>query len=247
MKSISLLALLLFISASSLPSVGTEESMGRVDGIEINVAVQGPATQETPLQVACLFEYTEGDIYKSPPALPKELNGMVHLDEALNGLITEIRKTNKFRGELLETLLITPPPNTVKAKRLLLIGLGNRDSFKPEIMRMVGVVGMREALRMGVSSYAHASDLKDAGISSPTAEVAEFAIKGAIEAYRTQLFLKERNASENLTVNKMTLLAGPALESIVGSLKSLAVLAKMAVLCIMDRRSWLWTPKYMAG
>jgi hypothetical protein len=40
--------------------------------------VQGPSGQETPLQVACLFEYVEGDI-TTPPALPAALNGMLHL------------------------------------------------------------------------------------------------------------------------------------------------------------------------
>ena len=135
---------------------------------------------------------------------------MLHVDEALKGIITELRKTNKFEGKDLETLLITPPANTIPAKKLLMIGLGNRNEFKPEKMLMIGVTGMREALRLGVSSYAHASDLKDAGISSPTADVAGYVIQGAIEAFQTQKYLKEQNASNALTVNKVTLLTGPA-------------------------------------
>ena len=78
------------------------------------------------------------------------------------------------------------------------------------MMRMIGVTGMREALRLGVTSYSHASDLKDAGISSPTAEVAGYVIQGAIEAYRTQMYLKKQNASDALTVTKISLLTGPA-------------------------------------
>lgn len=190
--------------------INTKELLGNVDGIDIEAVVQSPSAQETPLQVVCLFEYTEGDIFTSPPALPKELNGMVHVDEALHGLITELRKTNKFEGKFLETLLIIPPENTIPAKKLLLIGLGNRNNFKAEIMRMVGITGMREALRLGVTSYAHASDLKDAGISSPTTEVASYVIRGAIEAYRTQMYLKQQNASNALSVKKISLLTGPA-------------------------------------
>jgi hypothetical protein len=72
--------------------------------------VQGPSTEITSLQVACVFEYTEGDIFNSPPALPAAANGMVHLDHDLNGIITELRKSGKFSGHALETLLITPPP-----------------------------------------------------------------------------------------------------------------------------------------
>lgn len=197
-------------TTKTLPAVGTKELLGKVDGVNIEAIVQSPSAQETPLQIVCLFEYTEGDIFNSPPALPKELNGMVHVDEALNGLITELRKTNKFEGQSLETLLIIPPAKTIPAKKLLLIGLGNRNDFKPEMMRMIGVTGMREALRLGVTSYSHASDLKDAGISSPTADVAGYIIQGAVEAYRTQEYLKKLNASDALTVTKVTLLAGPA-------------------------------------
>ena len=69
---------------------------------------------------------------------------------------------------------------------------------------------MREALRLGVTSYAHASDLKDAGIDSPTADVAGYVVAGAADAYRTQMFLKQRSASEPLTVTKLTLLSGPS-------------------------------------
>lgn len=197
-------------ATTTLPSLGEVAKLGSVGGVEIETAVQSPASQETPLQIVCLFEYTEGDIYNSPPALSKELNGLVHVDEALKGLITDLRKTNRFEGKRLETLLILPPSGSIAAKRLLLIGLGNRNDFKADIMRLVGVVGMREALRLGVESYSHASDLKDAGIDSPTGEVAGNVIKGALQAFQTQSYLKERQASDPLTVTKITLLAGPA-------------------------------------
>lgn len=230
--NLSMFMFLILISAANaaqkLPALGTREMIGKIDDLSIEALVQSPSGQETPLQVVCLFEYTEGDIYTSPPALPKELNGMVHVDEALHGLITELRKTNKFEGKELETLLLTPPPNTIPAKKLLIIGLGNRKDFKAEKMRMIGVTGMREALRLGVSSYSHASDLKDAGISSPTADVAGYVMQGAIEAYRTQKYLKEKNASETLSVNKVTLLTGPAFfeDSIQGVKKVIEALSK---------------------
>lgn len=196
--------------SKNLPALGTREIVGKLDEINIEALVQSPSAQDTPLQIVCLFEYTEGDISRSPPALPKELNGLLHVDEALHGLITELRKTNQFKGHNLETLLIIPSANTIPAKKLLLIGLGNRNDFKPEMMRMIGLTGMREALRLGVTSYSHASDLKDAGISSPTSDVAGYVVQGAIEAYRTQKYLKTQNASDPLTVTQLTLLTGPA-------------------------------------
>jgi Cytosol aminopeptidase family, N-terminal domain len=157
-----------------------------------------------------VFEYTEGDIFKSPPALPKALNGMVHLDEQLNGLITDLRKTGEFEGHALETILITPRTRAIAAHQLLLIGLGGRNKFTPDLMNSVGRVAMREALRLGISSYAFASDLKDAGIDSPTGLIAGNVVKGAFQAYRTQDHLKKQGLSDHKVLTKVTMLAGPS-------------------------------------
>jgi hypothetical protein len=213
---------------TTLPPVGTKTLVGVIDGINIEAIVQSPSAQVTPLQIICLFEYTEGDIFLSPPALPKEVNGLLHVDEALHGLITDLRKSGKFGGHSLETLLIIPPKNTIAAKKLLLVGLGNRNDFKPEMMRMIGIIGMREALRLGVTSYSHASDLKDSGIASPTADVTRYVTQGAVEAYRTQQYLQNRQASDQLTVNKFSLLSGPAYykDSQEGMRAALSALAK---------------------
>jgi hypothetical protein len=191
-------------------SVNTSKIWGKVDRIVIEGMVQGPSTEITPLQIACVFEYTDGDIFNSPPALPETVNGMVHLDKSLKGIITELRKSGKFAGHSLETLLITPPSGTIGAKKLLLIGLGDRNKFTPELMQQVASVGMEEALRLGVAKYAFATDLKDAGIDSPTAEVAGYSVTGAINAYRTQVYLRDKKMSAFKPIEKITLLAGPA-------------------------------------
>jgi hypothetical protein len=197
-------------NAPQKPAVtGTSAIWGKIDGVAIEGMVQGPSTEKTPLQVACVFEYTEGDIFNSPPALPAAANGMVHLDQALKGLITDLRKSGKFKGHTFETLLITPPPGLISAGKLLLIGLGDRNKFTPELMTDISCVAMREALGLRVSSYAFASDLKDGGIDSPTAAVAGYIVKGAFEAYRTQAYLKSKNMATGKPLVKVTLLAGP--------------------------------------
>jgi len=196
--------------------VNTSKVWGTVDGIAFEGMVQGPSTEITPLQIVCVFEYTEGDIFNAPPALPAAVNGMVHLDQALGGLITELRKTGKFAGHALETLLITPPPGKISAKKLLLIGLGDRNKFTPELILRVAGVGMQEALRLGVTQYAFATDLKDAGIDSPTALVAGYGVTGAVAAYRTQAFLKSKGMSSFKPITKITLLAGPSFFTVAG-------------------------------
>lgn len=196
-------------TATTLATVGTSAILGKADGIAIEGKVQSPSAQATPLQIICIFEYTEGDM-TSPQALPAAANGLLHVDQALGGLITELRKSGKFMGHALETILITPPKGTIAAEKLLLIGLGNRDNFTPEIMTSVGRVGMREALRLGVSSYSHGSDLKDAGIDSPTGTVAVNVVKGALEAYETEEYLATKKLSSHKPLSKVTLLAGQA-------------------------------------
>jgi len=196
--------------------VGTSVIWGKVDGVAVEGMVQGPSAEVADLQVACVFEYTEGDIFNSPPALPAAVNGMVHLDEALNGIITEVRKSGKFAGHAFETLLITPPAGSLGSKKLLLIGLGDRNKFTPELMKTIGAVAMNEALRLGVSHYAFASDLKDAGIDSPTALVANYVVAGSFEAYRTQAWLKDKKMAAYKPLTKITLLAGPAFYSVAG-------------------------------
>lgn len=197
-------------TAHKTTPLGTSAILGNVDGIDIEAMVQGPYAEVTALQVACVFEYTEGDIFNSPPALPAAVNGMVHLDHALNGLITGLRKSGRFTGHAFETLLITPPSGTIAAKQLLLIGLGDRNKFSSELMLGVAKVAMPEALRLGISNYAFASDLKDGGIDSPTSTIAGYAVKGAIDAYRTEMYLKSKGMANFMPLKKITILAGPS-------------------------------------
>lgn len=208
-----------FISAQTATetktSIGTTTTWGKVDDVSIVGLVQGPSAAVADLQIACVFEYTEGDIF-NPPALPTELNGMVHLDEALKGIITDVRKSGKFKGHALETLLIVPPKGSLSSKKLLLIGLGNRNSFDAELMKEVGSVAMREALKLKVKTVSFASDLKDAGVDSPTALVAENVVLGAFDAYRAQTYLDTNHFSEKLTVQKLILLAGPSFFTVAG-------------------------------
>lgn len=207
-----------FISAQTTETktaIGTTTTWGTVDGVSVVGLVQGPSAAMADLQIACVFEYTDGDIF-NPPALPKELNGMVHLDDALKGAITDVRKTGKFKGHALETLLITPLKGSLSSKKLLLIGLGNRNSFDAELMKEVGSVAMREALKLKIKTVSFASDIKDAGIDSPTALVAENVVLGAFDAYRAQSYLNQRYLSEKMTVQKLILLAGPAFFNIAG-------------------------------
>lgn len=196
-------------------AVGTSKNWGSVDGISMIGLVQGPSSADAQLQVACVFEYTDNDIHSSQ-ALPANLNGLVHLDEALKGEFTKIRQAGYFKGHSLETILISPPKGSMSAKQLLLIGLGDRNKFTPDLMISVGEVAAREAIRLGVSNFAFASDLKDAGIDSPTALVAGNVVKGIVNANRSEVYLKEHDLSKTKKLEKVYLLAGPSFFEVAG-------------------------------
>jgi len=197
-------------ATTQTPPVGTTKEWGVVDGISLIGLVQGPSAAVADLQVVCVFEYTEGDIFNAPPALPAAVNGLVHLNEALKGQFTEIRKTGKFDGHFLETFLITPDKKVLGAKKLLLIGLGNRNDFNEDMMVAVGEIAAREALKLGVTTFAFASDLKDAGIDSKTAVVSGNLVKGIINEYRIQNSLKTQKLAQFKKLKKVYLLAGPS-------------------------------------
>ena len=53
--------------AQSTTTVGTAKVWSTVDGVAIEGVVQDPSAQVSDLQIACVFEYTEGDIFFQLP------------------------------------------------------------------------------------------------------------------------------------------------------------------------------------
>src|SRR6266446_367072 len=106
--------------------------------VTVKVRMEGPYTADVPLQVVCYFKYTaEG---------AKRMSGApVELDKQLGGVIGSLRERGEFGGDQLETILITPPKGSIKAKALLLIGLGDEASLSLDKMERVGKTALREA------------------------------------------------------------------------------------------------------
>src|SRR5271156_1885663 len=80
----------------------------------VTVLVEGPTEAPGELQVICLFS--------SKPE-NKLLASLATMDQQLGGLLTKVRTTGLFRGDLSETMLLTPKPGVIGAKRLLIVGL----------------------------------------------------------------------------------------------------------------------------
>ena len=140
----------------------------------VKVLVQSPADTVTDLQVFCLFRSSaENTLHGS----------LVEIDEKLHGLLGQIRKPELFGGEFGETMVLTPPPGTLGAKRVLIIGLGDSAGFTPARMYLVGKIAWREANRLGVAHPFFAPAVLDGGVTGfSTDAVAEQVVRGLRDA-----------------------------------------------------------------
>ena len=168
----------------------------------VTVLAQSPAETKTDLQIFCLFQ--------SNPQ--NQLHGSLsEIDEKLHGVLAQLRSPKSFGGELGETLLLTPPPGTIAAKRLLIIGLGDTASFTSERMYLVGKIALREADRLGVAHPYFAPTVLDGGVTGfPTGAVAYQVVRGFRDAMATETALNRSGASATPSVVDFTYLAGAA-------------------------------------
>jgi hypothetical protein len=175
----------------------------RIQGAPIptRVLTQSPVDTATELQIICLFESTPENV----------LHGALQeTNEKLQGLLDQIRQPTLFRGELGETLLIKPIPGSLHARRLLIIGLGDSQTFAPQRMELVGSIAYREANRLGIAHPYFAPTILDGGVSKySTGEASEQFILGFLRAARTEQILKSKAGSTNQFPQDLTYLAGP--------------------------------------
>ena len=170
--------------------------------VTMRVLVQSPADTVTDLQIICLFRSSPENVLRG---------SLAEVNAKLNGLLDRIRKPALFRGELGETLLIAPPPGSLGAKKLLLIGLGDSQTFAPARMELVGQIVYRESSDLGVARPFFAPTILDGGFAKfGTGEVAEKVIAGLLRAQASDAVLKEANASGSRPVTGLTYLAGAA-------------------------------------
>src|SRR5438445_6731437 len=126
-----------------------EKALDAPNKVKVKVRMEGPYTADVPLQVVCYFKYT-------PEGAKKMSGAPVELDKHLGGVIAALRERGEFAGDDLETILITPPEGSIKAKALLFIGLGDEAALSLDKMERVGKTAVREAARLGVRKVAFA-------------------------------------------------------------------------------------------
>jgi hypothetical protein len=174
----------------------------RTSALSTEVLVQSPADTVTELQIICLFESTpENTLHGS----------LAEINEKLQDLLDQIRNPALFGGRLGETLLITPSTGNLPARNLLIIGLGDSQTFTPQRMELVGSIAYRESSLLGDVHPYFAPTILDGGVARyTTGEVSEKFMTGFLHAARTEKILQGLGASRGKLLQDLTYLAGPA-------------------------------------
>src|SRR5262245_32731975 len=208
-RNVSLLALIMLVGSGALARSDEagevkEKAFDAPNNVKIRTRMEGPYTADVPLQVVCYFKYT--------PEGAKRMSGApVELDKHLGGVIASLRERGEFVGDQLETILITPPKGSIKAKALLLVGLGDEDALSLKLMEGVGRVALREAARLGVSRVAFAPLIRDQGNSKfGTGDVGTAVVRGMLLAYDTEKRLQKEGLAKPFALEEWWVEAGPA-------------------------------------
>lgn len=211
------------IASEPAPSVKETVTAGP-NQVALKIRMEGPYTADVPLQVVCYFKFT--------PAGARKMTGApVELDKHLGGAIAALRERGEFPGDRLETVLVVPPEGSIKAKRLLLIGLGDEDLISLELMEQVGRVALREASRLGIGKVAFAPLIRDQGNSTlGTGDVETAVVRGMLLAYDTERRLQKGKLAKAYTLEEWWIEAGPAYyDETVEGVKTAAAQAEAAI------------------
>src|SRR5258708_17764951 len=170
-------------------------------GITLSVKMVGPYMEPADLQLICLFKHkASGDTYQGAAK---------DTDAHLTGLLSALRNRNECVGELGETILFTPPKNSIPAKQFMVIGLGDEKDLSLDTLRLAGRIAAREAVRLKAKHIAWAPVIRDEGNS--TIEVGEgdraFA-EQMLSAYDTEQRLQAQGRAPKFTIDSLVIEAG---------------------------------------
>jgi hypothetical protein len=199
-----LCASLMFSPGSSAAQTAPvpEKSFEAANHLRIVVKETPPGGQPSSVQVICYL--------KHKPAGDTTLEAVVDFDRELGGIIKQLRDSDQFEGYPLETLYFESPQNSIKAKGVLLVGVGNEQEVSVETMRNVGTVALRNAMLMNASSVSFAAGLQDQNVKKlDVGDVAGAVVTGVILAYDTEKRLQARGLLPPHNIDEWVMEAGP--------------------------------------
>lgn len=162
-------------------------------GVSIEVAAWDGAGADVDLSCACMFSH---ELAVAGPA-----GGLLHLDQALGGALTSLRRSGHFRADVMETLLLDRPPATIHARSVLMIGLGDPQAWTPALTARAAATALRHAVQGRVSSAAFAPSVLDAGIvPDRAADIPAAMMRAVAAALDAQAALVERGLAAPLSL-----------------------------------------------
>ena len=190
------------LSLSAWAAEPVKKSVPAPHGQTISVKMIGPVTQSTNLQIICVL--------KHEPAGDKYIEAMDDLNQKLHRIISNLRERGEFTGELGETLLLTPPANSITPKQLLLIGIGEESALSLDRLTLVGGIAARESARLGAANVSFAPTLRDQGSNRIDVGEGDAAFaRGWILAYDTEVKLRAQGLAPAGSISSLTIEAGP--------------------------------------
>lgn len=133
----------------------THQWVGRIGGLDIEVAAVDAVTASVDLAVACLFTHEAR----------KLSGGMRALDRALSHAPTRLRQEGVFTGALSTSMLVRQPPASIMARSVLVVGLGEPCEFSPRVLSYATRRAFDTAQLLEAQSIAFAPSILDAGLT----------------------------------------------------------------------------------
>ena len=205
-RILPILCVLLLFSASrglAQPAAVPEKIFQGANHLRIKIREVVPGGQPSSIQVICYLKHrSTGDT---------TLAALVDFDRELGGIIRLLRDSDQFEGYPLEMLYFISPKDSIKARGVLLIGIGDEQDLSMETMRNVGTVALRNAMLMNASSVSFAAALQDQNVKKlDVGDVAGAVVTGAILAYDTEKRLQQRGLLPQHSVGEWVYEASPA-------------------------------------
>jgi hypothetical protein len=174
------------------------------NGVSFKTLIMSPSETFTSMQVICFFDFQKNQHYAG---------GTYAVNEHFGGEIHELRKAGIFKGETLETLVLTPIMKQIPAQRLLLIGMGDPANLSVELLKAVGYTAAKEAVKLEVTDFCFAPSLKDAGLvlTFGKTAVSDALIEGMSEAIAQSAILAQKQMMKPVVLKDINLLRGKAL------------------------------------
>jgi hypothetical protein len=188
--------------------------IGEWRGLEVEVVAWDSVGAEADLSFACMFE-------REMPGAAMG-GGLLHLDQVLGGALTRWRASGDFRAEPGETLLLERPPNGIRAKTIMLIGLGDPTALQADLLGRATRVAFREASRLRAATVAFAPSLLDTGLKPQAIDGAPTAMmNGLLTALAAEWRLAEAGLSVEPKMSRWSFDAGAShLEEVAAAFKT---------------------------